>query len=92
MCAVAVAATGVLVTVNVVELEPAGTVTELTNRLATAVLSLTTLTTTPPVGAVVFKITVAVEVAPPITLLGLNPTDEIAGGLSVRTTVCCTPL
>jgi hypothetical protein len=92
MCAVAVAATVVLVTVNVVELKPAGTVTELTDKLATAVLSLATLTTTPPVGAVVFNVTVAVEVAPPITLAGLNPTDEMAGGFIVRITVRCTPL
>jgi hypothetical protein len=92
MCAVAVAATGVVVTGNVVELKPAGTVTMLTDRLATAGLSLATLITTPPVGAVVFNVTVAVEVAPPITLVGLNPTDEIAGGFIVRTAVCCTPL
>ena len=89
MCAIAVAATGVLVTVNVVELKPAGTVTVLTDGFATTVLSLATLTVTPPVGAVVFNVIVAVGVAPPITLVGLSPTDEIAGGFTVSDAVCC---
>jgi hypothetical protein len=92
MCAVAVAATGVLVTINVVELLPAGTVTVLPDKVATAVLSLAILTTTPPLGAVVFNVTFAVDAAPPITPVGLNPTNEMAGGFTVKTAVCCTPL
>jgi hypothetical protein len=90
--AVVVAATGWLVTVNVVELLPDGTVTVPTNRLATAVLSLATLTTTPPVGAVAFNFTVAVEVFPAATLAGFKATDEIAGGFTVSAAVCCTLL
>ena len=92
MLEVAVAATGILVTVNVVEALPAGTVTELTDRVAAAVLSLDTFTATPPVGAVAFNVIVAVYVAPPIKLVGFSVTEEMAGGFTVRTAVCCTPL
>jgi hypothetical protein len=66
------------------ELLPAGTVTELTDRVAAAVFPLATLTTTPPAGAVVFSLTVAVDVAPPIRLAGASVTEEIAGGLIVK--------
>jgi hypothetical protein len=81
---VAMAPTGILVTMNVVELLPDGTVTDFTDRVATAVFPLATLTTTPPVGAVLFSLTVAVEVAPPIRLAGASVTEEIAGGLIVK--------
>ena len=91
MIAVDAADTGMLVTVNVVELLPEGTVTELTDRVATAVLLFATLTTIPPVGAVVFRVTVAVDVAPPITLLGFSASEEICGGFTVRTAVRGTP-
>jgi hypothetical protein len=84
-------ATGALVTVNVAELLPAGTVTEVPDRVATAVLSLATLTTTPSVGAVAFRITVAVEVLPPITLGGSSVTAEICGGFTIRFAVLGTP-
>lgn len=87
MCAVDVETTGRLVTVNVVELLPDGTVTVVTDRVATAVLSLATFTTTPPVGAVEFNVTVAVDVAPPTTLVGFRPTDEIEGGFTVSAAV-----
>jgi hypothetical protein len=40
----------------------------------------------------VFNVTVAVDVVPPITLVGFNPTDEIAGGFTVSAAVCCTLL
>jgi hypothetical protein len=92
MCTAVAEATGWLVTVNVVALLPDGTVTVVTDRLAAATLSLATLTTTPPLGAVVFKVTFAVDVAPPRTLVGLRLTEEIAGGLIVSAAVCCTPL
>jgi hypothetical protein len=84
MLEVALAATGTLVTVNVVELLPAGTVTELTDRVATAVFPLATLTTTPPAGAVVSSLTVAVDAAPPTELAGASVTEEIVGGLIVK--------
>jgi hypothetical protein len=78
--------------VNVVEVLPDGTVTVLTDRVATAVLLLATFTTTPPVGAVAFNFTVAVEVAAPSMLVGFKETDEIAGGFTVSAAVCCTLL
>jgi hypothetical protein len=86
-----------LVTVNVVELAAAGTVIVLTDKVAAAVFPLATLTTTPPVGAVAFNVTLPVEVvAVPlvrlITLIGVSVTEEIAGGSTVRTAVCCTLL
>lgn len=84
MLDVASAPTGILVTVNVVELLPDGTVTELTDRVATAVLPLATLTMTPPAGAVAFSLTVAADVAPPIRLAGASITEEIAGGSIVK--------
>jgi hypothetical protein len=84
MLEVALAPTGILVTVNVVELLPDGTVTELTDTVATAVFPLDTLTTTPPAGAVLFSLTVALDVAPPIKLAGASVTEEIAGGLIVK--------
>jgi hypothetical protein len=88
---VEVAATGILVTVNVVELLPEGTVT-VAGTVAAAVLPLASVTTTPPVGAVVFSVTVAVDVAPPIRLVGFSVTEEICGGFTVRAAVCRTPL
>ena len=84
MLEVALAPTGILVTVNVVELLPDGTVTELTDRVATALFPLATLTTTPPAGAAAFSLTVATDVAPPIRLAGASVTEEIAGGLIVK--------
>ena len=85
-----------LVTVNVVELLPDGTVA-VARTVAAAVLLLARVTVTPPVGAVAFKVTVPVEVdAVPlgslVTLVGFRVTEEICGGFTVRTVVCCTPL
>jgi hypothetical protein len=71
---------------------PAGTVTVLNDSFATPGVSLNTFTTTPPVGAVAFNVTVAIDVAPPVTLGGLRLTDDIAGGLTVRAADCCTLL
>ena len=90
MFAVDVAATAAPVTVNVAELLPDGTVTVVTERLATDVLSLATLTITPLVGAVVFNFTVAVDVVSPVMLVGFKVTDEIAGGFTVSVAVCWT--
>ena len=50
-----------LVTVNVIELLPEGTVA-VAGTVAAAVLLLARVTTTPPVGAVAFNVTVPVEV------------------------------
>ena len=97
MFVVAVAANPlILVTVNVVEPLPDGTVT-VAGTVAAAVLLLNRFTTTPPVGAVVFNVTVPVDVeAVPLALLvmlvGFSATDEIAGGFTVSAAVCCTLL
>ena len=97
MLDVAVAANpSMLVTVNVAELLPDDTVT-VAGTVAAAVLLLARVTTTPPVGAVAFNVTVPVDVdAVPlgwlVTLVGFSVTDEIAGGFTVSAAVCCTPL
>jgi hypothetical protein len=90
MVAVDVADTAAPVTVKVAELLPDGTVTLLTETVATAVLLLATLTTTPPAGAVAFNVTVAVDVVSPVMVVGFKVSDEIAGGSTVSAAVCCT--
>jgi hypothetical protein len=85
-----------LVTLNVVVLLPDGTVA-VAGTVAAAVLLLAKVTVTPPVGAVAFNVTVAVEFdAVPLDSLarvaGFKVTEEMAGGLTVRTEVCRTPL
>src|SRR2546426_22546 len=75
------AVTDTVVTVNVALVAPAGTVTlPLTGTLATALL-LKRVTTAPPVGAAALKVTVPVEDAGPITLVGLSASVEsVTGG------------
>ena len=65
------AATPSVVTVNVAEVLPAGTVT-LAGTVAAAVLLLESVTTAPPVGAAAPSRTVPVELLPPTTLVGLS--------------------
>jgi hypothetical protein len=67
-----------VVTVKVVLVLPAGTVT-LAGTVAAAVLPLVSVTTVPPVGAASFKVTVPVEGAPEITDVGFNVTDDTVG-------------
>src|SRR3989441_4499599 len=62
------AATVLVVTVNVVLVAPAGTVT-LVGTVA-AVLSLDRVTDAPPAGAGPFSVTVPVEFPPPVTVVG----------------------
>src|SRR5262249_5713820 len=57
---------------------PAGIVM-LAGVVAAAVLLLVTLTTVPPAGAAALSVTVAVEEAPPTTLVGLKAIVEAAG-------------
>jgi hypothetical protein len=83
MLTVALAATGVVVTVNVALVAPAATVT-FAGTCAAAVLLLVSVTTAPPVGAAPFKVTVPVEEVPPVTLVGLSETLEGSGALTVR--------
>ncbi len=62
-----------VVTVNVAETAPAGTVT-FAGRVATLVLELVRVTTVPPSGAAPSSVTVPVEVADPKTVDGLSVT------------------
>ena len=78
MLTVALAVTGVVVTVNVALVAPAATVT-FAGTVAAAVLLLVSVTTAPPAGAALFNVTVPVEEVPPVTLVGLRETlEEIA--------------
>jgi len=61
---------------------PAGTVM-LIGTVAAAVLEVVSVTVAPPAGAGSPSITVAVTVAPPVTLLGLSETDVSDGGWTV---------
>ena len=79
------------VTVNVAEVEPAGTVT-LEGTLA-AVLELESETDTPPVPAAAVRLTVPVPVCPLVIALGLTetPLNFAAGGLMVTPKLVLTP-
>jgi hypothetical protein len=90
MLTVVLDATGVVVIVNVAVVAPAATVT-LAGTVAVDVLLLVRVTTTPPAGAAALKVTVPVDDAPPIGLLGLSETDDSVGGLMVSVAVCCVP-
>ena len=68
------AATGEVVALNVIDLEPAGTVT-LSGTVAARLL-LVTLTANPPEGAALLIEMVPVEPDPPMTELGLSLMDE----------------
>lgn len=74
---------------NVAVLLPDATVTvPAAGTLAAAVLLLAMFTVIPPVGAVVSRVTVAVEfVRPPVTLVGFNVTEVITGGVIVKVAV-----
>ena len=69
------AATALVLTVNVVLVAPAATVT-LEGTLAAVVLLLERVTCAPPVGAGPLSITVPVEEFPPVTLVGFSESEE----------------
>ena len=75
------AATAIVFTVNVTEIFPAGTLTEVGGTAE--VLLLESLTAMPPVGAGPLSVTVPVEEAPPVTAVGLRLSDTSEGGLIV---------
>lgn len=81
--------TGVVVTVNVAEVEPAGTVT-LVGVCALALLA-ESATVTPPLGAAPFRVAVPIDEFPPRTLVGLSVTEERVGGVMVRVCICVAP-
>jgi hypothetical protein len=80
--------TALLVAENVVELAPAGTVTELGTGSALA-LSDDSETTVPPLGAGWFSVTVHVLIAPAVTVAGTHTSVDSAG-LGVTLTVAVT--
>jgi hypothetical protein len=78
--------------VNVVEVEPAGTVT-VVGTLATGALELDSDTSTPPVPAASVRLTVPVPVRPLMIGLGLTETllSVAGGGLTEMPNVEFTP-
>jgi hypothetical protein len=70
-------------TMNVIKLAPAGTVT-VGGTVANNVLPLTKFTVAPAAGADLFRVTVAVDCAPPNTFAGLSASDDTASGTIVR--------
>jgi hypothetical protein len=73
--------TAEVVTGNVAEVAPLETVTF--TGTAAAELLLESDTTAPPDGAEAFSVTVPIEAAPPVTLVGLSDSEEITGGFTV---------
>jgi len=86
-----VVATAEVVIENVAVVCPAATVT-LAGTAATGVLLLPSVTTNPPFGASPVNVTVPVEPAPPVTLVGFNDTVEIAAGFTVKVALPLLPL
>ncbi len=88
------AVTALVLTVNVVLLAPAATVT-LAGTVAVDVLLLERETAAPPVSAGPLSVTVPVEVcAPPVTLVGFSVSEERVGracGSTVSEAVLVTP-
>jgi hypothetical protein len=88
------AVTDLVVTLNDALATPAATVT-LAGTVATAVLPLLSVTTTPPAGAAALSLTVACEVLPPTTLVGLRVSEESvaapACGVKVSVALLVTP-
>jgi hypothetical protein len=79
-------ATGCEVTVNVAVVAAAATAT-LAGTEAAAALSLLSVTTAPPVGAAALRVTVPVDVLPPVTDVGFKPTELTTGGVTVKMAV-----
>jgi hypothetical protein len=79
--------------VKVAVLDPAATVTPAgTNATVPVVHSSTAI---PPAGAAALRVTVPVEDAPVVTLVGLTETEEratLADGVTVSVAVLLTPL
>src|SRR5262245_24839856 len=88
---VVLAAPADVVTTNVAELLPAGTVT-LAGTLATVGLPLDSVTTFPPAGALPLSVTVPVEELPAFTVEGESANDDATGGLRVTAVVLVMPV
>jgi hypothetical protein len=87
--AVVLEVTALVVTLNVAVLLPAGIVTE--DGTDAAALLLDSVTVMPPVGAFPVSVTVPVELAGPITLVGLKLIEVSAGAFTVRATDLLVP-
>ena len=83
---VAVVATARVDTVNVAVALPAGTVTDAGTATA-EVLLLVKLTSAPPAGATLLRVTVPVDDVPPATVAGFTPTPVSVGGGTVTVSV-----
>ena len=83
-------ATGLVVTVKLALVPPAGTVT-LAGTVAAFVLLLESVTCAPPAGAGAFSVTVPAEGFPPVTLAGLRASEETIGGITVSVAICVAP-
>ena len=81
---------GDVLTTNVAELLPGGTVT-LAGTLATEGLLLDSTTTVPPAGAGPLRVTVPVEELPAVTVEGESVNDDSTDGLMVMADVLVTP-
>src|SRR2546425_13319811 len=73
---------GLVLTVKVAVVPPAGTVT-LAGTVAAPVLLLDSETTAPPLGAAALSVTVPVEALPPVTVDGLRVSEERVGARGV---------
>jgi len=89
MIAEVTVATVLVLTVNVVEVLPAGTTTGDDTWAAAALVE--RVTEAPPAGAAPFSVTVPVELLPPITEVGFSVTLDSAGGLMVRVAFAVEP-
>lgn len=81
---------GDVLTMNVAELPPDGTVT-LAGTLATDGLLLDNTTIVPPAGAGPLRVTAPVEELPAVTVEGESVSDDSAGGLMVTVVVLVMP-
>ena len=91
MLTVVVVTTELVVTANVVDVLPAGTVT-LGGTWAAAALLLERVTVAPPDGAAPLRVTVPVEGLPPVTLVGFRETeDRVTAGVTVNSGRSCCP-
>ena len=81
---------GLVVTVNVAVVAFAGTVT-LPGTCAMEVLLLDKVTTAPPAGAGLVRVTVPVEVLPPVTEVGFMAKEVNDGAVTVNAAVRVTP-
>jgi len=92
MLKVVVVITELVVTANVVDVLPAGTMT-LGDTWAAVALLLERVTVAPPDGAGPFRVTVPVELLPPVTDVGFSVTeDRVTAGFTVKVAVRLVPV